>query len=260
MKPVLHISMRYPASRLCAAPVLPLAVHPTINNRVIVFDLDGDIDDLLALPAEVIAQRLYLRASELPEGVARVPLKEVHLNKVPALIAWNHLRADDHARLGLDVAAIEAKVERLRAFAPQLAEKARQVYNQPRVATVADVDASLYDGFLGNGDKPLLALARTTAPEQLAALEGRFRDPRLPELLFRYRARNHPDSLAPAERQRWQDYRRQRLLGDGGLGELNLPQYLQQLDALAAEAPDDARRQALLQSLRDWGQHLQETL
>jgi hypothetical protein len=42
MKPVLHISMRYPASRLCAAPVLPLAVHPTINNRVIVFDLEGD--------------------------------------------------------------------------------------------------------------------------------------------------------------------------------------------------------------------------
>lgn len=125
---------------------------------------------------------------------------------------------------------------------------------------MADVDASLYDGFLGNGDKPLLALARTTAPEQLAALEGRFRDPRLPELLFRYRARNHPDSLAPPERQRWQDYRRQRLLGDGGLGELNLPQYQQQLDALAAEAPDDTRRQALLQSLRDWGQHLQETL
>jgi hypothetical protein len=28
MKPVLHISMRYPASRLCAAPVLPLAAHP----------------------------------------------------------------------------------------------------------------------------------------------------------------------------------------------------------------------------------------
>lgn len=217
MKPVLHISMRYPASRLCAAPVLPLAVHPTINNRVIVFDLEGEIDDLLELPAEVIAQRLYMRASELPEGAARVPLKEVHLNKVPALIAWNHLRADDHARLGLDVAAIEAKVERLRAFAPQLAEKARQVYNQPRAATVADVDASLYDGFLGNGDKPLLALARTTAPEQLAALEGRFRDPRLPELLFRYRARNHPDSLASPERQRWQDYRRQRLLGDGGL-------------------------------------------
>ncbi|MFH7416646.1 exodeoxyribonuclease I, partial [Pseudomonas syringae pv. tagetis] len=61
MKPVLHISMRYPASRLCAAPVLPLAMHPTINNRVIVFDLEGEIDDLLELPADVIAQRLYMR-------------------------------------------------------------------------------------------------------------------------------------------------------------------------------------------------------
>jgi len=44
------------------------------------------------------------------------------------------------------------------------------------------------------------------------------------------------------------------------MGELNLAQFQQQLDALAAEAPDDARRAALLQSLRDWGQHLQEDL
>jgi exonuclease I len=52
---------------------------------------------------------------------------------------------------------------------------------------------------------------RTTAPEQLAALEGRFRDPRLPELLFRYRAQPSRQPRA-GERQRWQDYRRQRLL------------------------------------------------
>ncbi|MFB8831683.1 hypothetical protein ACE0DR_25945 [Azotobacter sp. CWF10] len=110
---------------------------------------------LLALPAEDIAQRLYTRACELPEGVARVPLKEVHLNQAPALIAWNHPRADDHARLGTDVAAIEAKVGPLRARSVRnLAEKARQCCNQPASRTGADVDASLYDGFLGNGDKP----------------------------------------------------------------------------------------------------------
>ncbi|WMJ69718.1 exodeoxyribonuclease I [Stenotrophomonas sp. 24(2023)] len=259
-QPVLHISMRYPASRLCAAPVLPLSVHPTINNRVIVFDLDGDIDDLLALPAETIAERLYLRASELPEGTARVPLKEVHLNKVPALVAWNHLRPADHARLGLDVAAIEAKAARLREHAPALAEKARQVYNQPRSGGVADVDASLYDGFLGAGDKPLLAVVRTTPPAQLAELAGRFRDPRLPELLFRYRARNHPDSLDATDHARWQDYRQRRLSGDERLGELSLPEYQQQIEALAVEAPDDARRAGLLQALRDWGHHLQDSL
>ena len=107
-----------------------------------------------------------------------------------------------------------AKVERLRPHAPQLAEKARQVYARQREGGPADVDASLYDGFLGQGDKPLLARVRSTAPHALAALETQFNDPRLPELLFRYRARNHPESLDAASRERWQAYRRQRLLGD----------------------------------------------
>jgi len=94
----------------------------------------------------------------------------------------------------------------------------------------------------------------------LAGLEDAFNDPRLPELLFRYRARNHPDSLDEAARQRWNHYRQRRLLGEESLGELNLQTYRGQLDLLAAEAPDDARRSALLQALRDWGQHLEETL
>ncbi len=260
LQPLLHVSMRYPATRLCAAPVLPLTVHPHINNRYIVFDLDGDVDALLELPAETIAERLYLRASELPEGVQRIPLKEVHANKVPALVAWNHLRPDDHARLGLDVAAVMANVERLRPHAAALAEKARLVFARSRGNTPSDVDASVYDGFLGAGDKPLLARVRTTPPAALAALEGEFNDPRLPELLLRYRARNHPDSLDDPARRRWQSYRQRRLLGDEGLGEVNLQQYREQIDALAAEAPGDPHRARLLQALGEWGTTLEATL
>ena len=200
------------------------------------------------------AIRLYITVSRT------VPLKEVHANKVPALVAWNHLRPDDHARLGLDVEAIMAKVERMRPHAPQLAEKARQVYARQREAGVSDVDASVYDGFLGAGDRPLLTRVRTTAPQELAALESQFNDPRLPELLFRYRARNHPDSLDAAARERWQAYRRRRLTGEEGLGELNLQQFQQQIDTLGAEPSDDRGRPALLQALRDWGNQLQESL
>ena len=36
MTPVLHVSQRYPASRLCAAAVLPLARHPRVDNRIVV--------------------------------------------------------------------------------------------------------------------------------------------------------------------------------------------------------------------------------
>ncbi|HAU79284.1 exodeoxyribonuclease I [Stenotrophomonas sp. TWI273] len=260
MQPVLHISMRYPAQRMCAAPVLPLARHPFINNRIIAFDLEGDIEPLLDLPPETIAARLYTRAADMADGEQRVPLKEVHLNKVPALVAWNHLRPADHARLGIDPAAIEANAERLRQIGPALAEKVRQVYSGERSLAPSDVDASLYDGFLADGDKSLMARIRTSPPAELASFAERLRDPRMPELLFRYRARNYPDTLDTTERSRWNDYRRQRLLGDASLGEQTLPQFTAQLDALAAEHADDAGKLALLQHLRDWGTHLQSSL
>ncbi|WP_093532541.1 exodeoxyribonuclease I [Stenotrophomonas rhizophila] len=260
MQPVLHISMRYPAQRMCAAPVMPIARHPYINNRVIALDLEGDIDGLLALPAETLAARLYTRAADLAEGEQRVPLKEVHLNKVPALVAWNHLRPSDHARLGIDVATVEANAARVREAGPALVEKVRQVYGGERVATVSDVDASLYDGFLADGDKALMSRLRTSPPAELAGFAERLKDPRMPELLFRYRARNHPQTLDAGERGRWNDYRRQRLLGDAGLGEQTLPDFRAQLDTLALEHAADPAKLALLQHLRDWGTDLEQSL
>ena len=133
LTPALHISQRYPASRLCAAPVLPLARHPRIDTRVIVFDLDGDPDALLQLDAEDIADRLYTPAADLPAGEKRVPLKEVHLNRRPALVAWSHLREEDFARLRIDRAAAEAvRRSTARPDAAQLAEKMRQVFGSER--------------------------------------------------------------------------------------------------------------------------------
>ncbi|KAB7762242.1 MULTISPECIES: exodeoxyribonuclease I [Xanthomonas] len=260
MQPVLHVSMRYPAARLCAAPVLPLARHPRIDSRVLVFDLEGDIEPLLRYTPEQIADRLYTPQADLPEGEQRIPLKEVHLNKAPALVAWAHLREADFARLRLDPAQLLAKAARLREAGPALAEKVRRVFASERAAVPADVDASLYDGFLADGDKRTMAQVRATPPAQLAALEGQFRDPRLPELLFRYRARNWPQSLSIAEQARWDDYRRQRLQQDSGLSELSFDAFYAELAGLRLAHPQDATKQALLDQLAAWGHDLQRSL
>ncbi|HZH42672.1 MAG TPA: exodeoxyribonuclease I, partial [Lysobacter sp.] len=106
MRPVLHVSQRFAASRLCAAPVLPLARHPLIESRVIVFDLDQDPEPLLALDAEAIAARLYTPAAGLPEGETRIALKEVHTNRCPALVDWAHLREGEFDRLRIDRALV----------------------------------------------------------------------------------------------------------------------------------------------------------
>lgn len=260
MQPVLHVSQRYPAARLCAAPVLPLARHPRIDNRAIVFDLAGDVEPLLRLAPDEIADRLYVPAADLPEGEQRIALKEVHLNKAPALVAWNHLREADLQRLAIDRALVEANAARLREAGPELAEKVRRVFAGERPATPSDPDASLYDGFLADGDRRLMAQVRATPPPQLNELEGRFRDVRLPELLFRYRARNWPQTLGFDEQARWDDYRRRRLGQDLGLSELTFEQLFAQIDELRLAHPDDAGKQVLLDQLAAWGHDLQRTL
>jgi exodeoxyribonuclease-1 len=254
MAPVLHVSQRFPASRMNAAPVLPLARHPRIDGRVIVFDLASDPQPLLDLDAGTIAARMYLRRDQLGEGEERIALKEVHLNKCPALVAWDHLRDADFQRLGIDRGLAESRAAQLRAAGPALAEKLRSVHAAEREREPADVDAALYDGFIGDGDKRLFAEVRSTPPEALGLAKFAFRDPRLPELLFRYRARNWPVSLTADERLRWNAYRRERLNGDAGWSEYTLSAYAAEIERLRGEHAGDAGKLALLDRLQEWGQ------
>jgi exodeoxyribonuclease I len=260
MVPVLHVSQRYPASRLCAAPVLPLARHPRFDNRVIVCDLDSDPEMLLRLAADEIADRLYTPAADLPEGEQRVPLKEVHLNKAPALVAWSHLRPADMARLCIDPARIEAHAQMLRDAGPALAEKVRQVFAGEREFGASDPDASIYDSFLADVDKRRFAEVRATPPQQLGQRDFGFRDARLPELLFRYHARNWPETLTLPEQLRWNEYRRHRLAGDNGLSEYSFDSFDQEIAALRMQHAGDGSKQALLDQVQAWGQQLKAQL
>ena len=257
MTPVLHISQRYPASRLCAAPVLPISRHPRFDNRVLVFDLDGDAEALLRLDAAQIADRLYTPSADLPEGEMRIPLKEVHLNKAPTLVAWPHLRSADLERLHIDPARVEAAAQVLRAAGPALAEKVRRVFADQRAYGASDPDASLYDGFLADADKRRFLQVRATPPAQLGQRDFGFQDVRLPELLFRYRARNWPETLTLDERERWDDYRRRRLCEDSGLSEHTFESFASEIAALRAQHIDDGAKQALLDQLQSWANGLQ---
>jgi len=260
MTPVLHVSQRFPASRLCAAPVLPLARHPRIDNRVLVFDLAQDPQALLRLSPGEIADRLYTPAADLPEGEERIALKEVHLNRSPALVAWDHLRDADFARLMIDPQQVAERAALLRAAGPALAEKVRQVFSSERDRAPADVDASLYDGFLGDGDKRVFTEVRATPPHALGAKPFGFRDARLPELLFRYRARNWPDTLSASERARWNDYRRLRLRDERGLSEYSFDTFRSEIAALRSTHTADGSKQVLLDQLEAWGREVEASL
>ena len=254
MQPVLHVSQRFPASRLCAAPILPLARHPYIDSRVIAFDLAQSPERLLSLSPDGISDRLYTPAADLPEGEERIALKEIHLNRCPALVDWSHLREADFTRLGIDTARVDDHSRQLRDAGPALAEKVRQVFGATRERTPSDPDAALYEGFLAEGDKRLLAEVRTTPPEALGTRAFGFRDARLPELLLRYRARNWPGSLSASEQARWDEYRRRRLRSDAGLSEYTFERFDAELAAMRANcvAAGNSRGLGLLDHLEAW--------
>ena len=256
MTPVLHLSQRYPASRMCAAPVLPLAVHPAYSTRVIVFDLDCDPTPLLQLDADGIAARLYVKQDDLPEGISRIPLKEVHTNKCPALVEWKHLRDADFQRLNIDPERILRHAQQIHAAGPALAEKIRRVFARESAFPSADVDAALYEGFFAESDKRLLRQIRSTPPHLLTQATYSFRDPRLPEMLFRYRARNWPEHLLPHEYADWNRYRQQRLLTDAGLSELTLAQYHAEIAELRHVHADAPQTLQLLEQLDNWGRQM----
>ncbi len=175
-------------------------------------------------------------------------------------MVWEHLREADFARLAIDPEVVRQRAARIRAVAPAIAEKVRRVYARERPADTVDVDAALYDGFIGDGDKRLFAQVRGTPPHLLAKAQYAFRDARLPELLFRYRARNWPDSLLPAERERWNTYRRQRLDMDSGLSESTLAQFNDEIARLRIAHADDGGKLALLDRLQAWGRDIDASL
>src|SRR5690606_10389946 len=182
------------------------------------------------------------------------------LNRCPALIQWAHLREPDFQRLQIDPAVVEARAARLRAVAPALAEKVRRVFANVAEREASDADASLYDGFIGDGDKRRCADVRATPPEALGSRDFGFQDPRLVELMFRYRARNWPETLSTDEHARWNDYRRRRLVDDSGLSEVTFAQYATQILELRTRHVDDGGKQVLLDRLEGWGRQLQASL
>ncbi|MDE1894415.1 MAG: exodeoxyribonuclease I [Pseudomonadota bacterium] len=255
MTPLVHVSSRYPASRHCLAVIAPLAPHPSRAGEIIVYDLATDPAAWLALEEDEIADRIFTARADLPEGIERIPLRTVRANHAPALAPLSVLQGVDLARLQLDLPRCQAHRDSLRAI-DGLAEKLRRVFQRAAAfAPPEDPELALYAGFLPDADKRLLAQVRATAPHQLGARAFPFRDPRYPELLFRYRARNWPDTLDAGEAARWEAFRQARLTRHTALTVLTLDDYFARLEALRHD-PQAQDRLALLDQLQAWGEEL----
>jgi exodeoxyribonuclease-1 len=191
------------------------------SNDYVAFDLNRD-------PQEVMAGLIALAESESSDlretrkQAYALGLHTIRINAQPMLFRRSTLDADVKARLegfGRDEAMqnqhleIWQHIQESPAF-KQLYQLAVTIFSEPQQSVPDDVDLALYSGrFLSSHDKDLLAGLPLMDAEALSQLDLAFDDGRYLELLFRYRARNFPQSLSQSEWKRWQKVRRDKLMG-----------------------------------------------
>jgi len=258
-KPIFHVSSRLQWQHGYAALMMPLCKHPTNNNGIICYDLSVDPSPLMNLSSDEIAERVFSKQVDLPTGTQRIPLKTIHLNKSPMVASLSVL--DDRAaqRLKIDRQHCEVNWQKIMRVIDQVCGKVADVMSRDAwqdVVAVPDPEFMLYQGFLSNRDRSLCDQVHRADAKTLSQQTFAFSDRRLPELLFRYRARNFPDSLSEEECHQWEEFRFQRLNEKLCDDYYDLERYHGRIAELSSAANLTERDRQLLADLTQWAEQI----
>jgi exodeoxyribonuclease-1 len=240
---ILHISGQFPASQACTGLMLPLMIHPQIKTRTIAIELRPEALNLIDYSTEQIEKNIYTKYSELPEGEARIGLKEIHHNRCPIIFtpddAISLKLKIDFEHLHINIKQAQEIHAKLNAAADIIIPKLIKIYSKQREFDNSDPDGALYSGFFDRADKAKFSKARSSKGQA----ELVFNDARLSELYFRYRARNWPESLNSDENLLWQKYKTDRLSPE------KVQEFIAKCDLLISSNPEQAQ---ILQDLKSW--------
>lgn len=257
--PLLHSSGMYSSESGSTALVLPLAVEQKNKNSYLVYDLRHDPAEFIGLDMERLRHRLFTSTEALGEGVNRLPVKAIKINKSPAIAPQNILDKQLTKKLGIDF--FQSQLNRKQILSsPTFIRNVTAAYSYTGYETPDDVDLALYGAFLGSHDRALCDRLRAKTPEALAQTDFEFEDRRLPELLFRYRARNWPETLNNEETERWRLYCINKFKNNESDQELSYSAFVQKIEELSNGPKVDNKHRAVLEALSSWGSDLMRTL
>lgn len=256
MKPVLHVSGMFSAERSCTALIVPLVQHPSNKNEVICYDLEVDPQPLIDMDVDGLRERLYMRNDELPEGMKRLGLTTVKLNRCPVLVTAKMLDRPTAERLHINVTQCREYRQKLQQI-NGLKKKLVEIYSGRVLPEITNPDRMLYGGgFFSGKDKSVMDQVRAASPDKLREQTFVFEDARLPEMLFRYRARNYPESLTAEEMKNWQEFCFQHLTDPKFDASICMDQYLQEIEQLKAREDLSAQQRKVLDSLLEYSDEL----
>jgi exodeoxyribonuclease-1 len=256
LTPLVHISSKFPSVHGCCSWIVPVGMHPSNKNAVIILNLALDPSPLFTLSADEIREKLYTPNAMLEENEQRLPIKLLHINKCPVLAPAKTLSTENAERLGIDRQLCLENLQKIKAN-PHIIDKLQQVYVQTDRLTSLDPEHALYSGgFFSSTDKELMNQIVNSDVKGLTELYLPFEDERLNILLFRYRARNASQSLSGPEIERWQRYRHFKFFDDESSASIKMPEFLVQLEQLSMEYARNPDKLAILKALYNYAQSL----
>jgi len=255
-QPFLYTSGKYPSEFEKTAVVVRIADHPK-RQGALVYDLRHDPTPFAELSAAELAEAWRWRKPDEP-GL-RLPVKTLQYNRCPAIAPLGVLDDASKKRLQIDTRLVQSNLKKLHTldFVPRLLEALEILDAKQQTSFLQDeqeVDARLYDGFIGDADKATSRMVRSAGRDELANLEPHFKDDRLSALLPLYKARNFPGSLSDEERVSWEQFRTRKLLG--GKQTSRLAKYFNRLAELAAKPDITSKDQYILEELQLYGQSI----
>ena len=236
-------------------------VHPKNSNEIICFDLSANPQILFDLEPEQLQELLYTRTEDLPPGTERVGLKSVHINRCPILLTPKMADSETAQRLGINGQECRKHLQELRGHrerdASGFSRKIQSIYEGRRFETPTDPDLMLYSGgFFSAADKQVMEQVQMQSSEELATGSFVFEDQRLPEMLFRYRARNYLESLTPQEYGIWEEFRYERLTEARSGADFCMEEFQVEIETLMAGDDITEPQRGLLEQLQDYADTL----
>lgn len=255
-EPLLYTSGKYPAETLHTSVVVKLCDHPQ-KKGALVYDLRFDPDEFINMSSDELRAAWQRKRDE----GNRLPVKTLQYNRCPAVAPLSALNPPSQDRIKLATETVQAHLQKLRtaqdtftnALLQALGDMDREREARYGQETV-DAEAALYSDFVPNQDKTMMSVVRSATEDELQTLEPSFKDKRLNDMLPRYKARNFARSLSDDERQAWESYRSERLMGGGEASRMH--NYFNALSALAAQPDITEEKMYLLEELQLYGQSI----
>lgn len=258
-KVLAHVSTAYGKEHRCVGLIMPIGPHPTNKNAYIVADLSVDPDEWLEMDAAQIAEKMEWKLFEEGKPRERNFLRTIQANKCPALFSSGIVRENPERFSFFDLGVVQERHRKVLADT-SIWHKAQTaiLINEEKRLPPSDPELGIYSGFTQNADKAKLKEALSLPPESLAGRRFGFQDPRLDTLLFRYRARNWPETLGPEEKEDWDAFCLTRLKGDNDLGPRTLDGFNEEIAKMlsrgsAKEDDEDIQKlRAYAEKKKDW--------